>query len=270
MNTTEYPQSLFKDVFGLGPRIRIYAKKNSARWRGVIIGLIFCGGGLASFLIGGIYVLYNINRFGPAVQARSIENYLIPAVMIGLTMLVIGLLTLLSTYRNWKLAAGIFRDVFALSDNKGLHHFRWLDVSTMTSAVTKHYRNGIYTGTTHIYTIVDRQGKKAILKDSLPKVEEIAKAIEDGIFPHLYKAAAEKYNAGESIGFGPITLSKVGIKIGKNSYAWDIVGKITVEKGYIKAAQKDGGWFSGASIPVASIPNFSVLLAVLNQTHVLS
>jgi len=270
MNASEYPQSLFKDVFGLGQQVQVFAKKNAARWRGVIIGIIFSGGGFASFLIGGFYVLYSINKFGPAVRDRSMENYLIPAVMIGLTLLVIGLLTLFSTYRNWKLAAGVYRDGFALSDNKGLHVFRWQDIQSLTSAVTKHYRNGIYTGTTHLYTIIDRQGKKAVLKDSLPKVEEIAKAIDDGIFPHLYKWAADRYNTGAMVAFGPVSISKTGITVGKNSYQWDAVGQIKIESGYLKIAQKDGKWFSGASMPVSGIPNFRVLVSILSQTKGIS
>ena len=270
MNTSEYPQSLFKNVFGLGPQVQLFAKKNSARWRGVIFGLIFSGGGFASFLIGGFYVLYSINRYGPAVRARSMENYLIPAVMIGLTLLAIGLLTLFSTYRNWKLAAAVYRDGFAFSDSKGVNVFRWLDIQSLTSAVTKHYRNGIYTGTTHIYTVIDRQGKKVLLKDSLPQVEAFAKAVEDAIFPHLYKAAADQYNSGAPVVFGPIALNKAGITFGKNNYKWEAVGKITIESGMLKIAQKDGKWFSGAAMPVARIPNFSVLASILSQTKGLS
>lgn len=267
MNLSDPSAALFKNVFGLGPQVRLHARKAAARWRGIVLGLFFSGGGVLAVLAAGGYVLYQVNRYGPAIRDRTIQQTLVPAAVIGGIMVIIGLLVLWNTYRNWNLAAAVYQDGFAVSNHAGVQSYRWTDVASLTSAITRRYTNGVYTGTTHIYTLVDRQGRKTVLNDSMPDVEALAESIEKGIFPHLYQAAADAYNYGKPVAFGPVVISKQGAQIGKKMYAWKDIGRVTLDKGYLKIARKDGGWFSGASAPAAAIPNLPVLLSILQQVH---
>jgi hypothetical protein len=66
--------------------------------------------------------------------------------------------------------------------------------------------------------------------------------------------------------FGPVAVSKAGIQIGKKTSPWMDVKQVSVQRGILKVAKKDGGRFSGASAAAASIPNLGVLLAIIHQT----
>jgi exonuclease I len=135
----------------------------------------------------------------------------------------------------------------------------------MRSAITRHYTNGIYTGTTHVYTLFNRQNQRLVLSDSFGKVEELAKLIDESIFPRLYKLAADQYNAGQAIISGPVEISKAGITISRKTYPWSDVKEVSIHRGILKVSRKEGGWFSGASASASSIPNLGVLLTIIHQ-----
>jgi hypothetical protein len=96
-------------------------------------------------------------------------------------------------------------------------------------------------------------------------VEELAITIQDAITPILFNQAAQQYNAGQLLAFGPVTIGKDGIRIGKKTYPWVEVQQVSVQQGILKVSQKEGGWFSGARVSAAVIPNLNVLLNIIHQ-----
>jgi hypothetical protein len=178
---------------------------------------------------------------------------------------VLGLLAGWRAYANWNKGVATFERGFAYNDRKGLQIWRWEEVAAMKSTITRHYIHGIYTGTTHRYTLYHPQKQRLELSDSISKVEELAKDIDQNIFPLLYKSAADQYNTGQTIAFGPVAISKGGIEIGKKTYPWADVKEVSVHNGVLKVSRNEGGWFSGARTSVSMIPNLGVLLAIIQQ-----
>lgn len=256
----------FTAVFGIGGPLAVFQRKGAGKWAGVIFGVIMLGAAAIGFLVGSYITYANYTKYGPATLKNQLADVFFPTVLITGIIFLISIGILWSAYTNWRKAAVVYQDGFGYSDHKGVRTLRWDQITGMTSAVTKHYRNGIYTGTTHIYTLWDKQGTKLVLNDALPKVEDLANHIRQGIFPHLYKAAADSYNAGQAVQFGPVSISKAnGIAIKKKSYKWDEVSQVSVQQGFLKVAKKGGGWFSGENVMIAAIPNYEVLLSIVNQ-----
>jgi len=252
----------FKNVLGLGKPKQVYPVRKSTKW-GNVIGavLLLVGGGVV--LLWGVWETYTRwQANGPAVIVKTITT---PLIISGFAFL-FGLLLAWNAYSSWKKAAVLYENGFAYQDRKGLHTARWDEVSSMTAAVTRHYTNGVYTGTTHVYTIFKKDSTKIILNDSIQKVEEVASTIRGGVYPLLYQLYAQSYNAGKPVSFGPVVLSKIdGIQIGKKSYPWDQVSKVSIHQGFVQVAKKGGGWFSGASAAAATIPNLEVMLSIIDQ-----
>ncbi|GAB4578668.1 MAG: hypothetical protein Fur0022_14040 [Anaerolineales bacterium] len=256
----------FASVFGIGAPKAVFEPKGIGKWSSLIIGLVLLGAAGITFVVGSYMTYSNYTKYGPATLNQQLENIFLPTVLIAGILFLISLITLWSTFTNWRKAAVVYADGFAYSDHKGVRTFRWDQITGMTSAVTRHYRNGIYTGTTHLYTLWDAKGNKLAINDSLPKVEELSNMIREATYRYQYQAAADSYNAGHKVQFGPITISKAdGITIQKKSYKWDEVGQVSIEQGYIKVAKKGGGWFSGASAMIAVVPNYEVLLSIVHQ-----
>lgn len=248
-------------VMGLGAPKNYFAVKGSRRIGSLIAAIIFLGGAVLLFLYG-VYDAYTRSQnYGSAM----IDDKLIgPLVLAGILFL-IGLATGWSAYSNWNKSVMIYERGFAYRDRKGVQAWQWISVVSILTAITRHYYNGVYTGTTHVYTLFNNQNEKLVLNDYFKKVEDIAKIIEQGIYPILYERATQSYNSGQMLTFGPVAINKGGIVIGKKTYPWTDVKQVSIQNGYVKVSKKDGGWFSGASASAAAIPNLRILLSIIHQ-----
>jgi len=260
MDPSQLPEA-FQAAFSLGMARRHFPVKKMNRVGSLVACVLLLGASLV-ILLYGIWDAYQAYlRNGPAV----IDDRLAVPAILALAAFLIGLLSGWSAYTNWNKGAVVYEKGFAYRDRKGLHSLRWEQLLSMNAAVTRHYTNGIYTGTTHVYTLVDREGRRLVLNDGLVKVEELAALIEENTYDLLYAQAAEQYNLGQVLAFGPLVLSKGGLQIGKKTYPWQEVREISIQQGVLKVSRKDGGWFSGASAMAAAIPNLRVLLSILDQ-----
>ena len=251
----------FLPVIGLGARRGYYPVKGRKRWGSLVFFFILLAGALLVFLYG-IYSTYMaIQQHGPAM----IDDKLPVPLSLAFILFAFGLLAGWNAYANWNKGVVAYERGFAYNDRKGLQIWRWEDVVSMKSAITRRYTNGIYTGTTHVYTLYDHQNRRLVLSDSFGKVEELAKGIDGNIFPLLYGQAANQYNTGETIIFGPVAINKTGIVIGKKTYPWTEVKQVSLHRGVLKVSRKEGGWFRGARAAASVIPNLHVLLAIIQQ-----
>jgi hypothetical protein len=261
MTVSQIPET-FSEVFGLGSPLAFYPAKKGSRW-GILTVVIFLFAGTGVALLWGAYYAYTrYLKFGPAIVVSSLAG---PWILAGILFLIALVLTW-SVYSNWRKAAVVYQNGLAYRDRKGLRSWRWDEVNSLTSAVTKHYTNGIYTGTTHVYTLIKKDGEKLVLNDTIGNIEELAATINKHIFPLLYEEFAQAYNQGQVCLFGPVKLSKAnGIQIGKKVYPWNEVMQVAIQKGVLSVKKKDGGWFSGASTPASSVPNLQVMLSIIDQ-----
>jgi hypothetical protein len=260
MDNPKIPE-YFLPAIGVGRMITYFPARKLNRAGYLVASLVLVLGAALVFLYGAYsaYLAYQIH--GPVMIADKLTG----PVFIALLLFGLGLLAGWGAYVNWTKGSVLYEQGFAYHDRKGLQVWRWEDILTLTSAVVRHYTNGIYTGTSHVYTLVNRQSTKLKLNDSIAKVEDLAKAIETGIFPLLYPHAIDEYNSGASLLFGPVAISKQGIAIGKRTYPWADVKQVSIHQGILKISKKDGGWFSGAQAAVGVIPNLHVLLAIISQ-----
>ena len=260
MDDSRIPE-VFQTASGLGALLGYYPVRRSHRLGNLVVCLVLLAGA-ALVLLYGIYssfLAYQLH--GPAV----IDNKLTASLLIAVLLAGLGALAGWGAYANWRKGAAVYERGLAYQDRTGLKTWSWEDILSMTSAVTRHYTNGIYTGTSHVYNLLGRHNQKVKLGDSIGKVESLARVIDTNIFPLLYPRAVEHYNSGEMLPFGPVAISKQGITIGKRTYPWGEVKEVSIHRGILKVTRKDGGWFGGARAPAAAIPNLRVLLAIIQQ-----
>ncbi len=264
-SSLQIPQQFFS-VIGVGTPQAVFQPKAVSKWSGLVIGLLMLGAAGIGFIVGAYMTYANYTKYGSATLSKQLSDIFLPTVIVTGILFLIGLAALWGAFSKWRKAAVVYENGLGYCDRKGVRTLRWEQIAGITAAVTKHYYNGIYTGTTHVYTLWDQKGEKLILNDEFPKVEELADLVEKNIYPLLYQAAADRYNAGHKVQFGPVTISKAeGIAIKKKAYAWNEVAEVSVKQGILKIAKKGGGWFSGENVTVAVIPNYKVLFSIINQ-----
>ncbi len=262
MNTTnpEIPEQ-FTNVFGMGMPKKIYKVKNRTRWLNLVLGVFFL---LVTLLLGvvGVSEIYTqVNQHG-GVLLETLITYVVGA---GVCFL-LAVYLFWVVYSNWNKALVTYTNGFAYSDRKGISAWRWDEIESIKSNITRHYTNGIYTGTTHVYTLMKQTGEKLAINDALQKVEDAASDLRAGAYPTLYQKYAGIYNTGQPVCFGPVTISRTGgIQVGKKIYPWEQVKQVSISRGYISIAKKDGGLFSGASVQASNVPNLELMLSIIDQ-----
>src|SRR5690606_26520162 len=95
-------------------------------------------------------------------------------------------------------------------------------------------------------------------------VERLGELIRDETMARMYPRYAAAYNAGQTINFGNLSISKQGISNDKETIAWDQVKGINLDRGVINI-QKEGKWFTWKSATVGGTPNVFVFLSMVDQ-----
>jgi hypothetical protein len=212
--------------------------------------------------LNGLSVTYRAyQKHGPVMIADALLEPGILAFVLFLTGLAAGWWA----YANWSKGVFVYERGLAIHDRKGTRTWRWEEIVSLTAAVTHPYLSGISNGTVHVYRLTNRQNQHLIVNDITCNVEELATIIQDAIFPRLYDQAAQRYNAGQRLVFGPVVIGKGGIRIGKKTYPWNEVQKVSIQQGILKVTPEEREWFGGASAQASVIPNLNVLLNIIHQ-----
>jgi hypothetical protein len=149
-----------------------------------------------------------------------------------------------------------YREGFAFHTGKDLHTWRWEELASIQSDVSSQStRNSSFTS--HEYRLAKLNGEHVILDDRLSKVGGLAEQIKPPVFAHLWPPLAQRYQAGEALTFGPVTVDRQhGPQLDGKSFAWDAIQNVQVERGQLKVQLKDG---QHHAVRVSKIPNIELL-----------
>ena len=260
IGSTPIPER-FSGVIGLGAPTAIFPVKKSVSWGSGILGALLLAGAALTVLYGIYNVIVQTDKHGPAVFQDAITT---PAYLAG-TMLLSGVILAAVAIMNLNRVAVVYEKGLAYNDRHGLQTWRWEEVDLFFIQITRHYSYGIKTGTTHHYTLKKADGSHIWLDDSFGKIQDLGTAVQQKVFPLQYERLVQALKNGQTVTLGPVALSSQGITIGKKSFPWPEVEQVGVQRGFITIKKKEGGWFSGATASVATVPNLEAMLAVVDQ-----
>ena len=261
MKTVAFPKAFAAMGSGLGAPKGYFPVKQANRLGSLAAFLLLLGCSVLVFLDGLSLTTLAYQKHGPVM----IEDSLTVPGIIALVLFLAGLAAGWWAYANWSKGVAVYERGLVVHDRKGLQFWRWEEIVSLTAAVTRPYLRGNSTGMTHVYRLTNRQNQRLVLNDGFSRVEELALIIQAAITPILYDRAAQQYNAGQLLVFGPVTISQGGIQIGKKTVPWAEVQQVSVQQGILKVSQKEADWFSGARVSTAVIPNLQVLLNIIHQ-----
>jgi hypothetical protein len=226
------------------------------------------GGGIGSVItaillagIGGFLVYGGLVYEAPR---RSSDNSNIGMMVVGGAMVVIGLFLLFNWWRSRGVYVQVYSDGLARGQGDKVQEVRWDNVSQVWQSITKHYRNGIYTGTTYLYTVQTNDNRTLKFGNEIKGIEQLGQTIQNESTKRLFPKMVNAYNSGQAVPFGQFTLSKDGVGH-KNKYlSWAEIEGTQINNGYV-TFKKQGKWFNWANVPVASIPNLIVFLSLIDH-----
>ncbi len=142
--------------------------------------------------------------------------------------------------------------------------FRWEQIDSLLYRVTQHKTYGMNTGMTHKYTVRRSDGTTVILDNKFENVGKLGEAINEAIIRVKMPQAIAAFMQGSVLNFGPVSISQQGIFKGQELLPWDQAKRVYVASGYF-IVNRDKKMLSWANIPIFTIPNVFLLIALINH-----
>jgi hypothetical protein len=185
-------------------------------------------------------------------------------VVFGVIFLVMAFMTPNLNPRRAAKRIHFFERGLIVADAKGpTGVYRWDSLSVLQS-ITRRYVNGVYVGTTYIYTLTTREGASTKITGFYEKPDEWGPLIQTEILRAQMPAVMATLEVGTNMQFGPLTINRGGIATSSKSLRWNEIENIDVFRGYLRI-KKAGSWARWSSKPVSQIPNFFVFLTAANR-----
>lgn len=195
---------------------------------------------------------------------RSGDNIAYFLALIGVVLIGLGLWILYLAIHSRDLGVWLFSDGIAYRDGGQTRVMHWDDIGWVWQQVTKHYYNGIPTGTTHKYTLQLLDGDKFTLNQGLERIGELGEHVQNEVFRRQFPKAAQAYNSGQELNFGKLRISRAGISNGKETLPWEQVKGIKLANGQI-VVSRQGKWLAWAGMGAHEVPNLFILLELISQ-----
>ncbi|WP_420645008.1 DUF6585 family protein [Candidatus Leptofilum sp.] len=184
----------------------------------------------------------------------------------------VGLLSLIGgawavhTHRQEKdMAVQVYQDGILFTKNGRTIAMRWDEVQNLDVIVVynRQIRSSFYN-----YTLKDTAGQTMRLNltpGNLENSDQLAQTIQHEVTRRQLAQAFTKLNAGLTVDFGPLSVTKDGIQNGRNHLPWSEFKEARLTyKGYFRIWPKFGSK-SWAKIEMQKIPNLFTFLALANQ-----
>src|SRR5262249_1257879 len=104
----------------------------------------------------------------------------------------------------------IYPDGLVRAEHNRFRVFLWDDVEAVWQSITEVYTNGVHTQTMFMLRFKRRDGEELTINKGIPmkKVDEVAARVQDNITERLMPGVLERFNAGQPVSFGPLTVSQ--------------------------------------------------------------
>jgi hypothetical protein len=248
----------------LGPAVASYGSRKPS-WRKALIwplpGCILA----CVLLISGLdWFYYGYTQFGPSAALSWSQNWLFWGILAGvLTLLVTAWQVIKARVRVDLFRYGI--EVHRLFRTP--HSLRWEDITGITSATIQDKLWGYTLRTRLQLMIFITQGKPITFDDQIDNITELTTRIKANLYPRLLPGFRARFQAGQTLSFGPLSIQSNTLIIRNRQIPWEKVTHITVSAGHLVVETHGQGseHKKNIRIPITQIPNLELLFQVLQR-----
>lgn len=161
--------------------------------------------------------------------------------------------------------AGLFIAVHENGLNLALAHrdsLRWEEISGIATDMLQPGFFAISHAIQYRATIIPNVGKPITLAGAYENLPECITRIKAKMYPRLIAELRPMYSGGKWVYFGPVAIRQDTLRLGKKQFPWTKVKRVSIEKGELVVELFD---HPSKRIPLASIPNFELLLQLIDQ-----
>ena len=160
----------------------------------------------------------------------------------------------------------------------------WDEVTHVWQAIARHSANGSPTYTEYRYTLRLADGRSRKFRGTLPArsarasgavllqptpgittpvtIEQLGRLLETGVTRAQLPKAIERFNTGQAVAFGPLSVGPSGITAGDQSLPWSEIEDVQTRKGMV-SVKRAGKWLAWKRAQVSQIPNYFIFEALV-------
>jgi hypothetical protein len=249
------PDDVPAEVNGLGEPLAEFATG------GFLVG-VYVVGGIVCILLGlaalgfGVVVLAHPPKRGMGGVFKLIG--------IGLFLAAtgVGMLTRVKGFRGLRVFA--CRDGLARVHGTKAELVRWDEVNSVRRDLNK--KEGVTVRSPYRVILVRRDGKELEFTEALSDVKRLRELAEERTLPLMLPAAVEALRAGETVGFGAVSVSPEGIHSGKDTLPWEDFADAEAKQGQLVVRAAGRRW-PFLKLDIAKVSNPHVFLALTEQAR---
>lgn len=185
---------------------------------------------------------------------------LVPAVF----LLPVGVFMGLASWRNLGLKVIAFEQGFVRIRRGRFLVVRWDDIELVWQSILDRYTNGIHQGTRYSYKVELHDGSQVAFNNSLRDIKRLGEILMHESSQAIYPRAMKQYDNGQTVDFGTLGVSQDGLHCGRSLLQWEDIDAVQIRRGLIEVSKR-GKWFNWCNIPISSVPNLYVFLALVNE-----
>ena len=224
---------------------------------------VYVVGGIVCVLLGLAAVGYGIAvLFHP--PKRRVPGAIFKLMGFGLFLVAsgVGMLTRSRGFRGLRVFA--CRDGLARVHGTTAELIRWDEVNSVRRDLSR--KEGVTVRTPYRVILVRRDGKQFEFSEALSDVKRLRELAEECTLPFMLPAALEAYRAGETVGFGAVSVSPDGIHSAKDTLPWEDFADADAKQGQllVRAAGRKRPFFK---LDIAKVSNPHVFLALAEQAR---
>ena len=248
----------------LGSQVVSYTPRKR-RWReawlwpipGFLISIILLITGLD-------WYYYGYTQYGPVAATAWSQNWLTWGVLIGILTLVT---TIWQVYHS-RVQVTIFRyGIEVKTPGHSRQPYRWEDITGIASTSTQEQFFGHTYHVNHRLTIWLIKGNPISLDDHIANLLELATRLKANLYPRLLPGLRSRFQSGQPIPFGPITIQSGYIIVREDQIPWNQIKHITVMSGHliVDGQAQTSKQSNRYHLSVSKIPNIELLLQLMQR-----
>ena len=185
--------------------------------------------------------------------------------LLGVFLIGSGVMLLVRAFRNRGLRVLVFPEGLVRLHRGRALAFWWEEIGQVWQKTNAGY-HGIgraWRGALSL-ALQAADGRQMSFDDSLPRLAQLIRIVCRETLPFLWPQVQADYEAGKTLAYGKLRVSQRGLSHGKESLPWSEVQSAKLDGSHLFVYRK-GKWVHSLSFTVSDIPNFHVLLALIEQ-----
>jgi hypothetical protein len=205
--------------------------------------------------------LFAFNNYGSA----AIWRWTTPALLTALGFASLGILGLILTWRSRGLRTSLYKSGMVYQRGRHKETLLWDQIQRVHTSAVSYGFSSLAWGAQTTLKLHSNDGRQLRLTHAVTDMSGLAETIKHQIFPGLLETYRRKYNQGDTLSFGPLSLTKNGVQRRDQMLPWENLGRISLGRGVLLIEPTDHNKDKRIRIPANRVPNVEICAQLIEH-----